>query len=96
MAVLAAVLWAVTLASLAWLTCLVAMAAVWGAAAGAPMGGFLLRCALIVAGAAAAVIALACAPGIRRTAPSTRLLLTGALACPAPTALAIWTWIHAG
>ncbi|MFD7403164.1 hypothetical protein ACFV7R_10925 [Streptomyces sp. NPDC059866] len=95
-ALLAAVVWAVTLASLGWLTLLVGMAAVWGAAEGAPVGGVLLRFVLIVVGAAAALTAAAFAPGIRRMALAGRALIVGALAAPVPAGLAVYTWIHVG
>lgn len=94
--VLAVLLWTVTFLSLLWPAALFAMALVWGAAAGVPVGGVFLRLALIPLGAAAVLVALAFAPGIRRLALSTRLLLLGALACPASTALAIRVWLHAG
>ncbi|MGW7437827.1 hypothetical protein [Streptomyces sp. NPDC054849] len=56
-----------------------------------------LRLALIAVGAAAVLVALAIAPGIRRLVVSTRLLSRGALACPAPTALAaIRVWLDVG
>ncbi|MFJ6758223.1 MULTISPECIES: hypothetical protein [unclassified Streptomyces] len=95
-AVLAALLWTVTLLSVAWLASLFTIVIVWSAASGAPVGGLVLRVALIPVGAAAALTALAFAPGIRRLAVSSRLLLLGALACPVPTALAIWSWLHTG
>ncbi len=95
-AALAAVVWVVTLASLGWLTFFVGMVAVWGSAAGVPVGGFLSRYALTVIGAAAALTALTFAPGVRRLAVETRLLIAGSLACPAPTALAIWLWTRSG
>ncbi|MFD5795860.1 hypothetical protein ACFWIO_20430 [Streptomyces diastatochromogenes] len=96
---LAAVLWILTLTSLGWLTFLVGMVALWGLADGmswAEARGFVLPYALTVAGAAAALTALAFAPGVRRLTPLTRLLLTGALACPVPTGLAVWTWVQVG
>ncbi|MFJ9819903.1 hypothetical protein ACIRU3_32485 [Streptomyces sp. NPDC101151] len=95
----AAVLWILTLASLGWLTFLVGMVAVWGLADGmswAEVRAFVLPYALTVAGAAAALTALAFAPGVRRLTPLTRLLLTGALAFPVPAGLAVWTWVQAG
>ncbi|MET9558265.1 hypothetical protein [Streptomyces sp. NPDC006645] len=95
-AVMAGLVWALTLVSLAWLAFLVSMTTVWGLAAEMPVGGFLLRYALIVAGSAAALIALAFAPGVRRLATESRLLLTGVVAFPAPTVLAVTTWIQAG
>ncbi|MFF4434986.1 hypothetical protein ACFYZ4_38225 [Streptomyces sp. NPDC001513] len=88
-AVLAALLWTVTALSFVWLASLFSIALVWGAAAGQPVGGLLLRFLLVPAGAGAVLAALAFAPGIRRMAVSSRLLLLGALACPAPTTLAI-------
>lgn len=77
-AVLAAVLWAVTFASLALLTFVVGMAALWGAAEGAPVGDFVLSFCGIVVGAAAVLGALAFAPGVRR------LLRRAACSCSAP------------
>ncbi|MFD9521203.1 hypothetical protein [Streptomyces sp. NPDC059979] len=94
--VLAALLWTATFLSLAWLASLFGIAVVWMAAAGGPVGGLVLRVALVVVGAAAGLTALAFAPGVRRLAPASRLLLLGALACPVPTALAIWSWFHTG
>ncbi|WP_327415119.1 hypothetical protein [Streptomyces sp. NBC_01233] len=94
--VLAVLLWTATFLSFAWLASLFAIAVVWGAAAGAPVGGLVLRVALVLAGAAAALTALAFAPGIRRLAVSSRMLLLGALACPVPTVLAIWSWLRTG
>ncbi|MFD7613214.1 hypothetical protein [Streptomyces sp. NPDC059828] len=94
--VLAATLWALILMSLGWLTCLVIMVAVWGAAEGAPVGGLLLKWVLIVAGFFAALTALAFAPGVRRLAWANRLLLLGVLAFPAPVGFAVWAWIATG
>ncbi|MEW1795427.1 hypothetical protein [Streptomyces niveus] len=51
---------------------------------------------LIVAGSAAALTALAFAPGIRKLTTESRLLLAGALAFPVPAILAITTWIQTG
>ncbi|GKQ40007.1 hypothetical protein [Streptomyces sp. A012304] len=93
---LAGALWTVTMTSLAWLTFLIGMVAVWLAAEGEPVGGFLLRYGLIYAAFAAVLSALASAPGIRRLDVSARLLLLGVLAAPAPTALALWTWVNSG
>ncbi len=61
-----------------------------------PVGGLLLRYVLIVAGSAAALTALAFAPGIRKLTTESRLLLAGALAFPVPAILAITTWIQTG
>ncbi|MEU9158788.1 hypothetical protein AB0D29_00670 [Streptomyces sp. NPDC048424] len=93
-AVLAALLWTVTGLSLAWLASIFSIALLWGAAAGQPVGGLLLRFVLVPVGAAAVLAALAFAPGIRRMAASSRLLLLGALACPAPTVLAVMVWLR--
>lgn len=95
-AVAAGGLWALTLGSLAWLTLLVGVVAVWAAAAGEPVGDFLWPFFLTVAGAAVALSALAFVPGIRRLTSAIRLLLLGALACPVPTGLAILTWTRIG
>ncbi|MFJ5224334.1 hypothetical protein [Streptomyces sp. NPDC088400] len=93
---LAGVLWAVTLLSLNWLVSLVGITVVWGLAAGVPVGDILLRYVLPAVGAAAALTALAFAPGIRRLTMEIRLLLIGVLACPVPTVLTVITWIQAG
>ncbi|OAR26645.1 hypothetical protein A8W25_31605 [Streptomyces sp. ERV7] len=90
--VLAGMLWAVTFASLALLTFVVGMAALWGAADGTPVGDLVLTFFGIIIGAAAVLAALAFAPGVRRLAPASRLLLLGALACPVPTVYAIMVW----
>lgn len=95
-AVAAAVLWVLTIMSLAWLAFLISMTALWGAAAGAPVGGLLLRPVLVAVGAVVALTSLAFAPGVRRLAAESRLLLLGALACPVPTTLAITTWVQTG
>ncbi|AKN72470.1 hypothetical protein QR97_24280 [Streptomyces sp. PBH53] len=96
---LAAALWLLTLASAGWLTFLVGMAALWGLADGmswTEVSDVVLPYALTVLGYAAALTALAFAPGIRRLTPPARLLLTGALACPLPACLALLTWVHTG
>ncbi|PIM66587.1 hypothetical protein CTU88_42135 [Streptomyces sp. JV178] len=82
--------------SMAWLTFLVGMAALWGAAARAPMGGFLLDCLLGVAGAAAVLGVVAFAPGVRRMEVPHRMPLLGVIACPVPAALAVWSWFNVG
>lgn len=93
---LAGVLWGITVASMAWLAFLVGMTALWSAADGAWVGGFLLDCLLCVAGAAAALGAVAFAPGVRRMEGPHRMLLLGSLACPVPAVLAVWTWFNVG
>jgi hypothetical protein len=94
--VAAGVLWALTLASLAWITLLVGLAALWGAAEGAEAGAFVLQYAAIVAGAAAALTALVFAPGVRSLSWACRLFLAGVVACPAATGFAFWSWVHTG
>ncbi|WP_369228887.1 hypothetical protein AB5J56_00520 [Streptomyces sp. R21] len=93
-ALAAAVLWTATAASLAWLTFLVALAALWGAADGAAVGGFVQQYVLAVGGATALLTALAFAPGVRRLSWAGRLVITGALACPLASGLAIGSWIY--
>ncbi|MFE9464318.1 hypothetical protein ACFYNW_11780 [Streptomyces virginiae] len=93
---LAGLLWALTLLSVCWVGGLFTVALVWGAAAGQPVGGLLLLLVLVPAAAAAGLTALARAPGVRRLAASTRLLLLGALACPVPAVLAVVLWIRTG
>lgn len=95
-AALAGVLWVLNAVSLAWLAVLVALVALWGAAAGEAVGGVVLRFVLLAAGVPAALVALAFAPGIRRLSQATRLLLTGVLACPVTTGLAIASWLRVG
>ncbi|GHE48706.1 hypothetical protein GCM10018785_17870 [Streptomyces longispororuber] len=94
--VVAGVLWALTLVSLGWITLLVGLAALWGAAAGEDTGAFVLRYVAVVAGAAATLTALTFAPGIRRLSWPSRLLLTGIVACPITTGLALWSWAAVG
>ncbi|MFK4066523.1 hypothetical protein [Streptomyces sp. NPDC029674] len=94
--VAAGVLWALTLASLAWITLLVGLAALWGAAEGAEVGAFVLQYAAIVAAAAAALTALVFAPGVRRLSWASRLFLAGVVACPVATGFAFWSWAHTG
>lgn len=93
---LAGGLWGITVASMAWLAFLVGMAALWGAADGASVGGFLLDWVLRVAGAVAVLGAVAFAPGVRRLQGPHRMLLLGILACPVPAVLAVWTWFNVG
>ncbi|MGW1894414.1 hypothetical protein ACWCP6_29860 [Streptomyces sp. NPDC002004] len=95
-AVLAGALWSLILLSLGWLTFLVGMTALWGAADGASVGGFLLTFVLSVAGAFAVLTALAFAPGVRRLTWASRLLLLGVLAFPVPVGLAVWAWFATG
>ncbi|WP_331749535.1 MULTISPECIES: hypothetical protein [unclassified Streptomyces] len=76
------VLWTLSVASLAWLTFLVALTALWGAVEGAAAGGFVLLFVLIVTGAAVALIALAFAPGVRRLHRAGRLLALPGMELP--------------
>ncbi|MFE0579511.1 hypothetical protein [Streptomyces sp. NPDC058874] len=92
---LAALVWAVTVLSVAWVGGLLSVALVWGAAAGQPIGELLLWFLPLPAGALG-LTALARAPGVRRLTGSARVLLLGALACPVPTVLAVWLWFLTG
>ncbi len=86
---LSAALWLCTAMSVSWLCFLVGMTALWGAAAGAPVGGFLLRCSAVLCGGAGMIVAVCRAPAVRRMSGDVRSLLLGALACPVPLVLAI-------
>ncbi|MBM7168704.1 hypothetical protein JQK87_09840 [Streptomyces sp. G44] len=92
----ACVLWALTLASLGWITLLVGVAALWGAVEGTGAGALISQYVAIVAGAATALTALVFAPGIRRRSWATRLFLAGVVACPVATGVALWSWAHTG
>ncbi|WP_314242987.1 hypothetical protein [Streptomyces sp. DSM 40907] len=94
-AALAALLWAVTLLSVSWVGGLLSIALIWGAAAGQPIAELLLWFLPLPAGAVG-LAALARAPGVRRLAVSTRVLLLGALACPVPAVLAVRLWFLTG
>ena len=93
---LAGLLWGITMMSMVWLAVLVGLAALGGAAAGAPMGASLPDCLLGVAGAAAVLGAMAFAPGVRRMELPHRMLLLGVIACPGPVVLVVWTWFSIG
>ncbi|MGW2426666.1 hypothetical protein ACWC0C_47290 [Streptomyces sp. NPDC001709] len=93
---LTALLGAATVLSMAWLTFLVGMVALWGAAEGAAVGGLLAEYAAGVAGGAALLAVLAFVPGVRRMTPAGRRLLLTAVACPVPLVLAVVTWLSAG
>ncbi|MGW3208993.1 hypothetical protein [Streptomyces sp. NPDC001135] len=93
---LTALLGAATALSMAWLTFLVGMVALWGAAEGAAVGGLLAEYAAGVAGGAALLAALASVPGVRRITPAGRRLLLTAVACPVPLVLAVVTWWGVG
>ncbi|MFI5689658.1 hypothetical protein [Streptomyces sp. NPDC051636] len=81
---------------MAWLTFLVGMVALWGAAEGAAVGGLLAEYAAGLASGAALLAALAFAPGVRRMTPTGRRLLLTVLACPVPLVLAVVTWLGVG
>ncbi|MFF7341844.1 hypothetical protein ACFZAT_31605 [Streptomyces sp. NPDC008163] len=91
-----ALLGAATALSVSWLTFLVLMVSVWGAASGAAVGGLLAAYAACVVGAAALLAALAFLPPVRRMAPPRRWLLLSAVACPVPLTLAVVTWVNVG
>ncbi|WP_243769447.1 hypothetical protein [Streptomyces cyanogenus] len=93
---LTALLGAVTVLSLAWLTFLVGVLALWGAAEGMAAGGLLAEYAAGVAGGAALLVALAFVPVVRRMTPAGRRLLLTAVACPVPLVLAVVTWSGVG
>ncbi|MFJ7775280.1 hypothetical protein [Streptomyces yangpuensis] len=93
--VLAALLWAVTALSVSLIGGLACIGLLWTAAAGEPAAGAVVPLLLIPAGAAG-ITALARAPRVRDLVPSTRMLLLGAVACPVPTALAVWLWTLTG
>ncbi|WP_051806839.1 hypothetical protein [Streptomyces sp. NRRL F-2664] len=93
--VLAALLWAVTALSISWVGGLACVALLWTAAAGRPAAGPVLLLLLIPAGAAA-LTALARTSGVRAMAASTRMLFLGALACPVPAGLGVWSLVLTG
>ncbi|MCI4041245.1 hypothetical protein [Streptomyces sp. TRM75563] len=93
---LSAVLWLLTAMSVSWLCFLVGMTALWGAAAGAPVGGFLLCCSAVLCGGAGIFVAVCRAPAVRRMSGDGRGLLLGALACPVPLVLATVAWFSVG
>ncbi|RUP64636.1 hypothetical protein SSPNP10_28365 [Streptomyces sp. NP10] len=93
---LSAVLWLLTSLSASWLCFLVGMTALWGAAVGAPVGGLLLRCAVVLCCGAGVFVVVCRAPAVRRMSGDTRSLLLGALACPVPLVLAVAAWFSIG
>ncbi|MER7730970.1 hypothetical protein ABTX80_08805 [Streptomyces erythrochromogenes] len=93
--VLAALLWVATAVSVSLIGGLACIALLWTAAAGEPAAGAAVPLLLIPAGAGA-LTALARTSRLRAMAASTRMLLLGAVACPVPTALAVWFWTLTG
>ncbi|MFE5722046.1 hypothetical protein [Streptomyces erythrochromogenes] len=93
--VLAALLWVVTALSVSLIGGLACIALLWTAAAGEPAAGAVVPLLLIPAGAGA-LTALARTSRLRTMAASTRMLVLGAVACPVPTALAVWFWALTG
>ncbi|MFD8443227.1 hypothetical protein ACFV11_11615 [Streptomyces globisporus] len=93
---LSAVLWLLTSLSVSWLCFLVGITALWGAAAGAPVGGLLLRCAAVLCCGAGMFVAVCRAPAVRRMSGDVRSLVLGALACPVPLILATAVWFSVG
>ncbi|MFD0036734.1 hypothetical protein ACFVIZ_03670 [Streptomyces anulatus] len=89
---LAAALWVLTLSSLAFLGFVVGITALWSAAEGVPVGGFLLRCFAGLFGGAAVLVAVRQAPGVKRMSADTRSLLLAVLACPIPLVLTMAMW----
>ncbi|MFB8218207.1 hypothetical protein [Streptomyces anulatus] len=93
---LSAVLWLLTSLSVSWLCFLVGMTALWGVAAGAPVGGLLLCCFAVLCVGAGMFVAVCRAPAVRRMSGDARSLLLGALACPVPLVLAVAAWFSIG
>ncbi|MEV5582496.1 hypothetical protein AB0L39_28535 [Streptomyces parvus] len=93
---LSAVLWLLTSLSVSWLCSLAGMAALWGAAAGEPVGGFLLCCFAVLVVGGGMFVAVCRVPAVRRMSGDARSLLLGALACPVPLVLATATWFSVG
>ncbi|MFE7097842.1 hypothetical protein [Streptomyces erythrochromogenes] len=93
--VLAALLWVVTALSVSLIGGLACIVLLWTAGAGEPAAGAVVPLLLIPAGAAG-ITALARTSRLRSMAASTRMLLLGAVACPVPTAFAVWFWTLAG
>ncbi|WP_225826377.1 hypothetical protein [Streptomyces naphthomycinicus] len=81
---------------MAWLTFLVGVLALWGAAEGTAVGGLLAGYAAGVTGGGALLVALAFVPAVRRMTPAGRRLLLAAVACPVPLVLAVATWLGVG
>ncbi|MGW8485846.1 hypothetical protein [Streptomyces sp. NPDC055886] len=93
---LSAVLWLLTSLSVSWLCTLVGIAALWGAAAGEPVGGLLLGCSVVLCGGVGVFVAVCRTPAVRRMSGDVRSLLLGALACPVPLVLATAAWFSVG
>ncbi|MFE9999837.1 hypothetical protein [Streptomyces avermitilis] len=93
---LAALLWGITAMSLAWLTFLVGLTALWSAAEGTSASGLLAGYAGCVIGGAALLTALAFVPGVRRMTTAGRSLSLSSVACPVPLVLAVATWFSVG
>ncbi|MEV7113350.1 hypothetical protein [Streptomyces anulatus] len=91
---LATALWVLTLTSLACLGFVVGITALWSAAEGMPVGGFLLSCFAGLFGGAAVLVAVRLAPGVQRMSADTRSLLLAVLACPIPLVLAMTMWFY--
>lgn len=94
-ALLAAGLWVLTTTSLACLGFVVGTTALWSAAEGMPVGGFLLRCFAGLFGGTAVLVAVRLVPGVRHMSADTRSLLLAVLACPIPLVLAMTLWFYA-
>ncbi|MFE2323136.1 hypothetical protein ACFXD5_04250 [Streptomyces sp. NPDC059385] len=88
--VAAALLWGITCSALSLIAFFVLMIAVWSASSGADVTALLLWPAVVLAGAGGLLTLLYFAPGVRRLSREARLTLLGALACPAPIALALY------
>lgn len=92
---LAAGLWVLTMSSLAFLGFMVGMTALWSAAEGMPVGGFLLHCFAGPFGGAAVLVAVRLTPAVKRMSADTRSLLLAVLACPIPLVMGTTMWFYA-
>ncbi|MFD7559518.1 hypothetical protein ACFV9E_33945 [Streptomyces sp. NPDC059835] len=88
--VAAALLWGITCSALSLIAFFVLMIAVWSASSGADVTALLLWPVVVLAGAGGLLTLLYFAPGVRRLSREARFTLLGALACPAPIALALY------
>lgn len=86
----ALLLWGITGTALAVIAFFVLMVGVWSAASGSDVTGLLLWPVVVVAGAGGVLTLIYFAPGVRRLSREARFTLLGALACPAPIALALY------
>ena len=86
----AGVVWSAVCVLLGWPATLVTIAAVWSAAEGEPVGGFLLGAALVAAAVLVLPVALTFLPPLRHRSLPGRLLLAGTVALP--PAVGVFGW----